>query len=188
MLMTPDEFDAVTDWDDRFTYELVQGIVIVSPPVAASERGPNEELGRWLLDYRDTHPQGSILVETLPEEYVPTPNSRRRADRVIWVGVDHIPDPAVDFPAIIVEFVSRSRRDRHRDYVVKRADYLGMGASEYWVFDRFQRTMTVFRRPPDEPVEQVIRETDIYRTRLLPGFEVPLKRLLILADKWDRTR
>ena len=31
MLMTPEEFDAVTDYDDRFTYELIHGVLIVSP-------------------------------------------------------------------------------------------------------------------------------------------------------------
>ena len=32
MLMTPAEFDAVEDVDERYVYELVRGVVIVSPP------------------------------------------------------------------------------------------------------------------------------------------------------------
>ncbi len=31
MLMTPEEFDAVIDYDDRFVYELIHGVLIVSP-------------------------------------------------------------------------------------------------------------------------------------------------------------
>ena len=31
MLMTPEEFDAVTEYDDRFRYELIRGVLVVSP-------------------------------------------------------------------------------------------------------------------------------------------------------------
>ncbi len=43
MLMTPEEFDAVTCYDRRFAYELIRGILIVSPAPGESERDPNEE-------------------------------------------------------------------------------------------------------------------------------------------------
>ena len=58
---------------------------------------------------------------------------------------------------------------------------------EYWIIDRFHRTMSVFRRdPPVTGVERVdtIAETQTYRTCLLPGFELPLARLLTVADRW----
>jgi len=84
-------------------------------------------------------------------------------------------------PAIAVEFVSKRRRDRDRDYQEKREEYLAAGVLEYWVIDRFRRRMTVYssNRP-----EHVVLEKDIYRTHLLPGFELPLARLLGVADRW----
>jgi hypothetical protein len=33
----------------------------------------------------------------------------------------------------------------------------------------------------------VVREKDVYRTPLLPGFELPLAQLLALADDWDES-
>jgi hypothetical protein len=45
MLMTPEEFDAVEDGEDRYYYELVHGVLVVSPPPLPMESGPNEELG-----------------------------------------------------------------------------------------------------------------------------------------------
>jgi hypothetical protein len=39
---------------------------------------------------------------------------------------------------------------------------------------------------PGGPVEQVVQENEVYRTDLLPGFEVPLARLLALADEWRK--
>jgi Uma2 family endonuclease len=137
-----------------------------------------------LENYRRTHPQGRALEETFPEQPVRTAN-RRIADRAIWLG----PNPAQSlkdiFPDIIVEFPSRRRRDRRRDYELKREEYLGAGAREYWVIDRFQRTMTVFRRAPEGVAERVLKENDSYRTDLLPGFELALS---LVFEHVDRVR
>ncbi len=188
MILTPEEFDAVRDFDDRYDYELIRGVLIVSPPPAAGERDPNEELGYWLRRYRDDHPQGSALDRTLPEGQVVLVGSRRRADRVIWAGLGRLPDPSKDVPTIAVEFVSKSRRDRVRDYEEKRREYLALGVAEYWIIDRFRRVLTVYRQPPAEPAEQVIAADGTYRTPLLPGFELPMARLLRVADDWKRPK
>jgi Uma2 family endonuclease len=127
MLMTPEEFDAVTDYDDRYRYELIHGVLIVSPFAGPAESDPNEELGHLLRTYRESHSQGSVLDRTLAEYYINLADSRRRADRVIWVGLGRVPEPGKDVPAIVVEFVSKSTRDRVRDYVEKRSNYLGIG-------------------------------------------------------------
>jgi Uma2 family endonuclease len=186
MIMTPEEFDAVTDIDDRYVYELIHGVLVVSPYPSESERDPNEELGYFLRDYREKHP-GSTLDKTLPEQYLHTADSRRRADRVIWAGLDRVPNLETDVPTIVVEFVSKSKRDRQRDYEEKRHEYLALGVSEYWIIDRFRRTLTVYRRPPAEPTEQVVEAAGTYRTDLLPGFELALARLFAVADDWKKT-
>ena len=181
MIMSPEEFDAVTDYDDQYSYELIRGVVIVNPIPGEAEGDPNEELGHLLRSYGESHPQGSFLDITLSERYIRTQDSRRRADRVIWAGLGRRPDPTRDVPTIVVEFVSKRSRDRRRDYVEKRREYLAIGVSEYWIIDRFPRTMTVYRKPEDE---LVIPEEDVYRTDRLPGFELPLARLLAVADRW----
>jgi Uma2 family endonuclease len=182
--MTPEEFDAITDYDDRYRYELVHGVLVVTPIPSEAEADPNEELGHWLRAYRDDHPQGSTLNLTLSERYLRTADSRRRADRVIWAGLGRRPDPAVDVPTIAVEFVSRSKRDWRRDYEEKRHEYMAIGVAEYWIIDRFRRTMTVYSNPPRGPAERIVAETETYRTDLLPGFELPLARILAVADGW----
>jgi Uma2 family endonuclease len=181
MLLTVDEYDAVQEWDDRYRYELIHGVLIVSPPASASERSPNDELGYLIRLYQDTHPQGSIVDETLPEQEISTSQNRRRADRAIWIGLGRQPLPERDIPAIVVELVSRRSRDRHRDYVEKRQEYAAVGVQEYWVFDRFDRSMTVYHGLQDFII---VKEGDVYRTLLLPGFELSIDRLLEKADRY----
>ncbi len=186
--MTPEEFDAVTNYDDRYRYELVHGVLIVSPFASIGERDPNGELDFLLRLYKEQHPQGAALDATVMEQYIETHDSRRRADRVIWAGLGRQPDPEADVPTIAVEFVSRGKRDWVRDYEEKRREYLALGIAEYWIIDRFRRTMTVFRNRPGAEAEQVVQETETYRTETLPGFELPLARLLAVADKWRKRK
>jgi len=183
LLLTPEEFDAITEYDDNYRYELINGVLIVNPFPGHAERDPNEELGYLLRRYQEQHP--GVLDKTIFEEYILTENSRRRADRVIWARLGRVPNPKSDVPTIAVEFVSRRRRDRRRDYVLKRDEYLALGIAEYWVIDRFQRTLTVFRPQGAGQQEQIVSEGETYQTPLLPGFELSLARLFGVADDWQ---
>src|SRR5579872_1304667 len=78
ILMTPEEFDAIDDYDDNYRYELINGVLIVNPMPSVFERDPNEELGYWLRRYSDQHP--GHLNKTIFEEYINTAVGRRRAD------------------------------------------------------------------------------------------------------------
>jgi Uma2 family endonuclease len=181
-LMTAVEFDAAEDADELYVYELIHGVFIVTPPPSEGERGPNELLGRLLWNYQERHPQGSALDYTLTEHTVHTFDNRRRADRVIWTGLGRVPNVRRELPTIVVEFVSAGRRSRQRDYDAKREEYLDAGVAEYWVIDRFRRQMTVFRQPSTDVSKLVVREGEVYTTPLLPGFELPVTRLLAEAD------
>ena len=181
MQMTPEEFDAVRDWDDNYRYELIQGVVIVSPISLEAEADPIEELGYWLRHYRNTHPQGTSLDATMQERYIHVPNGRRRADRVIWAGLGRLPEPKQDVPTVAVEFVSARQRDRRRDFLAKRAEYRMMGVKEYWIIDRFRQEMTVCFQ---DCSQRVIPHDQTYETPLLPGFILPLGRILAVAAAW----
>src|SRR4051794_30980699 len=127
MRMTPEEFDAVDEYDEQFGYELINGVVVVSPIPSEGEAVPVDFLGYLLWNYREQHANGSALDATLPERYVRVRGSRRKADRVIWAGLGRTPDPDADVPAIVAEFVSERKRDCHRDYVLKKDEYLAAG-------------------------------------------------------------
>jgi Uma2 family endonuclease len=186
--MSVDEFDAIPfeDRDASYRYELIDGVLVVSPTASIEERDPNGELDYLLRRYRDEHPQGAALDATVMEHELKIGDQRRRADRAIWTGLGRLPDPEVDFPSILVEFVSPGRVAWLRDYEQKRREYLGAGAVEYWVIDRFRRLMTVHRATASGFSEQVVPADGTYQTDRLPGFELPLARLLELSDRWGR--
>jgi Uma2 family endonuclease len=185
MLMTPEEFDAVEEYDEEYCYELIHGVLVVSPIPLAQETDPNEELGHLLRKYREEHPEGHILDSTLPQQYVHTATSRRLADHLIWTGLGRMPDRRRDLPTIAVEFVSAGKRSRRRDYEEKRREYMQIRIPEYWIIDRFQRTLTVVTYDPAGPQDRVVQEQETYTTPLLPGFELSLQILFGLGNRWD---
>jgi Uma2 family endonuclease len=183
ILMTPEEFDEA-EFDDDWYFELINGVLVVSPIPSEEEVDPNEELGFLLRLYQETHPKGKALDKTLPERYVKAGRNRRRPDRVIWTGLGRLPRKD-EKPSIIVEFASKRRRDRERDYETKRDEYHAINVQEYWIIDRFTQAMTVFFFEADKPRHKVILAKQTYRTKLLPGFELPLARLFALAAQWS---
>jgi len=182
IMMTPREFDRA-EFVRGYRYELINGVLIVSPAPLENQRDPNDELGYWLRQYQKEHPQGSILDATLPEHTIRTGRNRRVADRVIWTGLGRLPRRR-DVPSIVAEFVSAGKRNVERDYETKRDEYMAIGVQQYWIFDRFAHTMTVYQAQGRRIRKRVLRGNQIYTTDLLPGFELPLADLFALADRW----
>ena len=188
LLLTPAEFDSATGIKG-WRYELIKGVLVVSPTSSRKERTPNDYLGRLLWTYHDEHPQGSALDMTVPEEQVETRQGqeRRRVDRAIWVGLGRDPLEG-EVPSIVVEFVSAGKINQERDYVVKRAEYREIGVRQYWVIDRFRRTLTVYSFGGEKDEEQLIPEGQTFESSLLPGFVLDVARLLSFADRWSKKK
>ncbi len=106
---------------------------------------------------------------------------------MIWTGLGRLPGPN-ETPTIIIELVSKGKINQERDYVVKRAEYREIGVKEYWVIDRFAKTMTVYRFTAERDEVLVITADKTYSTSLLPGYELPLGRLFELAERWGKKR
>ncbi|MEZ6062423.1 MAG: Uma2 family endonuclease [Planctomycetaceae bacterium] len=182
MMVDPEEFDAA-EFEPGWRYELLNGVLIVSPSPLRQERDPNEELGRLLRNFQET-PQGAVLNLTLAEETISIGAQRRRVDRAIWCDLGRLPHDD-EVPSIAVEFVSLGKPNRVRDYTIKRDEYHQAGVREYWIFDRFRKELTVFRFQGSAAQHTVFGEGAVYASPLLPGFELPLARLFELADRWD---
>jgi Uma2 family endonuclease len=190
--LTLAEFEAA-NFQPGPRYELIHGVLVVSPAPLEEERDANEELGHWLRNYQESHPQGAALDLTLHEHDVRTKTNSRRCDRAIWAGLGRLPrtrGPAAkrDRPSIIAEFPSSRPADQRRDYQEKTIEYRNIKVQEYWIIDRFRRTATIYRWRGKRWVKQVVKEGEVYQTPLLPGFELPLAKLLAVSDKYRRSK
>lgn len=187
--LTLDEFEAA-DFEEGYRYELIHGVLVVNAAPLEEERDANDELGYWLRDYKASHPQGSALDLTLPEQDLRTRVQIRRADRVIWTGLGRIPRTRGlvrrrDLPSIVIEFPSARPADMRRDYEEKRIEYRDLGVREYWIFDRFRRALMIYRWQGKRWAKLVVREDETYTTPLLPGFELSVAALLAVSDRYS---
>ncbi len=182
-LMTPEAFDNA-DFDECWRYELIDGVLFVSELSAEPEADANDELGSWLRNYQEHHSDGRALDKTLPALIVRCGKNRRLPDRVLWVGLGRLPRMN-ETPAVIVDFVPGNKRDRKRDYNNKRQEFQQVNVQEYWIIDRFRKIMTAHILDDGKYRPKIVQARQIYRTKLLPGFELPLERLFKLADQWN---
>jgi len=186
--MTLDEFED-TEFERGYRYEVINGVLVVNAAPLEEERDANEELGHWLRTCQESHPEGQALNLTLPEHDLRTRSNYRRCDRAIWAGLGRHPRTrgrmaSRDVPRIVVEFPSSRPADQRRDYKEEVGEYRDLGVQEYWIIDRFRRAMTVYYWRGKKWSKRTIRESDTYRTKLLPGFELPIARLFALSDRY----
>ena len=66
--------------------------------------------------------------------------------------------------------MSAGKVNQERDYVAKRAEYREIGVREYWVIDRFRRTLTVYSFSGENDQELVISEKPELRDPAAPRF------------------
>ena len=81
-------------------------------------------------------------------------------------------------PELVVEIGSPSTRKR--DETIKRRLYERSGVSEYWVVDPELDVVRVYRAGAegfDKPVELSLEAGDVLTTSLLPGLDLPLRKI-----------
>jgi Uma2 family endonuclease len=95
-------------------------------------------------------------------------HARRRTNR-FWRGAD-----------LVMEVVSRSRKDRGRDLRIKRAEYARAGIPEYWIVDLAAQSITVLALEDGVYTEAGIysaKDSDIAKSPLLADLRIPVADL-----------
>jgi Uma2 family endonuclease len=170
------------DWlklpDDGYRYEVIDGVLYVSPPPLIRHQRTSIRFETRFMDFLKLHPLGEILHAPvgvrLPNQPVPFQPDIVfvRAERLGIIGEHYIEGA----PDLVVEILSPSnwlydRREKMR--VCQEA-----GVPEYWIVD-----------PRAETVEIYVLEQGIYElagqysrgqvaaSRVLPGFEVLVEEI-----------
>jgi Uma2 family endonuclease len=180
--MSWDEFD-LAEVQEGYHYELSRGVLTVSDVPGRRHVAQMIVLRRQLDAYDLTHPGRihGILSGSDCKILVPDLDSERHPD----VAVYKTPLPAGDLwtnwvPELVIEVVSPG--SEHRDYEEKPQEYLHFGVKEYWVVDADRREVLGLRRWGGRWRERIVRPPEIYRTRLLPGFEFDCSRVFDAAE------
>ena len=119
--VTPEEFEAM-DKDERLTYELIDGVVMMSP---SPSREHQTIAGKMFLTLGDQ--LRSSPCEPLYELDIQYNGNIFKPDLMVFC------DKQADLPEIIIEILSPSTR-RH-DLITKVIKYEEMGCKEYWIID-----------------------------------------------------
>ena len=174
---------ADADFVEPFQYERVRGRLVVMSPAGHEHRFVSRPFRRELCRFWSEHL--SLVEDVDIEGWVATSeDDDRLPDICVYLkGEDsqrRVPDRV---PALVFEFVSKSRSDQERDYIHKRDEYHAIGVKEYVVVDRFKRSVLVLTWQPDGYAERTLGEHDFYSTSLLPDLVIPLSEAFAQATE-----
>lgn len=180
--MTLEEF-AYADSIEGYHYELERGVIVVDVPRLTHELVLQNL--RSLFDRFRLANRGCIFLISGGMGCVlrlPGMQSERHPDITVYV---HRPESENDnpwdfwIPDIVFEIVSKS--SVHRDYVIKREEYLRGGVRQYVIMDPRDRTALALTRRGDIWDEQKLTDNTVFTTPILPGFSLALADVFSIA-------
>lgn len=127
--VTPEEFEAM-EKDERFNYELIDGIVMMSPSPSREHQGISIKIAHKLMNSLENTP-----CQPLYEYDIRINDNIFKPDLMVFC------DENAELPEIIFEILSPSTR--HRDLSIKVIKYKEAGIKEYWIIDPKVKTITV---------------------------------------------
>jgi Uma2 family endonuclease len=167
---------------DKRLCELIDGTLVEKPMGA-----PESLLAGWLITYLniylDIHPIGIALGEAGMLRLFP---GRVRMPDVSFISNDKLPGgtlPAVlaTGPGLAVEVISEGNTTE--EMRLKKLEYFESGAHLMWIIYPKKRTVEVFQSPAEQP-SLVLDENAIHDGgKLLPGFQIELKKLFSKLPK-----
>lgn len=168
--------------DEGMSYELIDGVVVVSPSPSPLHQKVMFAIARLLADYLDRHPVGEIFVET--DVHIGSTSDGRdivyrpeiafiRSERISHAV---IPDEKlIGPPDMVVEVISRG--SRQFDSRTNKEDYERFGVSEYWLIDPDRNCMTFYRRSQGCFEEVALSTGGTFASSAVPGFVLDSARV-----------
>ncbi len=158
MLMAP----ATSGWtlaeldqlpDDGNTYELLDGELFVTPAPSPAHERLAVVLREMLAPYVHAHHLGHVYT---PHAVIQTDGSQVEPDLMVRAATSTLPETWADMPTphLVVEILSGTTR--RRDHEQKRAFYLRIGVAEYWIVDRWSRSIRVVRADVEDVINKSV--------------------------------
>ncbi|GMU83532.1 MAG: hypothetical protein AMXMBFR47_34020 [Planctomycetota bacterium] len=154
--VTADEFFGLPDDGNR--YELIDGVVTMSPSPSVSHQRVSGLIFRLLSTYVEERGLGECFYEI--DVHFGTSEDGRdivyRPDVICYIGAaSQAENERLRLvPSVVVEVVSPE--SRNRDSHTKLRDYSRFGVAEYWLIDPSADVVRLYRRVGDNLEEQPI--------------------------------
>ena len=179
-LMTVADLEGIPDDGNR--YELIEGELYVSRAPGLTHQIVSDNIVHLIRSYLDRHPIG-IIVSTIGlilSDYngvIPDIVFFRHEDYDRLVSNERL----YSAPELVVEILSSGSENIRRDRVAKHRLYAKYGVKEYWMVDRDQLTVEVYRLK-DGALELVskLKEHDLVETPILPNFVCAAREIFAL--------
>ena len=172
--------------DDGYRYELVEGVVVMSPSPTLRQQAVVAEILAQIMMYLREHPVGHVF----PESDVHLGTGLRGGDLVyrpdlVFVRAERLPRTPDETlrgpPDLVVEVVSPG--SRRYDAETKRQDYERLGVREYWLVDPERGAMTFLRLVGGRFVEPPA-DGETFASEAVPGFALDLVRVRKSFNPW----
>lgn len=164
--------------DDGNWYEVIDGVVFMSPSPTPSHQQIALHIAGQLGPYLEIHPVGRAYVEV--DVHLGT--GLNGGDLVyrpdlVFIRRERVPPGLMRIsgaPDLIIEIISDS--SRRFDQETKRFDYERFGVCEYWIVDPSNRKIAFCRLRNGRFVD-VAPEGNRFHSEAVPGFVFDLARL-----------
>ncbi|HKR61424.1 MAG TPA: Uma2 family endonuclease [Pyrinomonadaceae bacterium] len=165
--------------DDNNRYELIAGELFVSCAPGLPHQLALQRLQLALGKYLELNPIGILApgagaVFSDYDSVIPDIAFvlNERWERIV------ANDRFIAAPNLVIEVVSPGNENRNRDFKAKRGLYAKYGVEEYWIVDRENRLVTIFRLQ-DGLLEETstLHDGDQVTSNVLPGFAVDVTSL-----------
>lgn len=171
-----DEYLALeTNWRVEFD----DGSIEVLPMPTTAHQLTVLFLYRMLFAFVSGRKLGTVLTAPLP---VRTLKTKYREPDVVFLFAKHIARRGNRFwqgADLVMEVVSKGKKERQRDLVLKRKEYAAAGIPEYWIVDPEEAQIVVLKLSKDKYIvagQYGLGETA--KSVLLRGFEVDVAAAL----------
>jgi Uma2 family endonuclease len=162
------------------SFELNKGIVEMTDVPHPRHFAQVQSVRNQLVLYQEAHPDviHSVTGSNDSKVLIASTQSERHPDLSVYLS----PPPDVEdvwslwVPEIVIEVVSAS--SSRRDYRDKPSEYLEFGIDEYWIIDSQKQQMTAMVRWRGQWKSKIVKASQKYATRQLPGFSLDLSRVL----------
>ncbi|MBC7343657.1 MAG: Uma2 family endonuclease [Clostridia bacterium] len=180
IILTYDDY--LTLPDDNNRYEILEGVLYVTPSPTTRHQRVSRNLGFLLMQYVEENNLGEIFYAPydviLSDISVTQPDlifvSRARRHIITRDNVQGAPD-------LVVEILSPATRER--DKLTKAQIYARYGVDYYWILDPSAKTLEEYRREGDAfHLVGRYQGAEMVRTTLFPEWELDLGRVFRIPD------